>query len=370
MERDRARRRRRQRARRHRARCGSPASTASRPGSDQRSGSQRCATLLFQQQHSRTAPGTATAATPPHVLRFAADYFDQLPRVETSTAYDPLTRVTAAVALLASGCTGGAGGGDQGGTGGGQGPGTGGASGGAAGERAAPQPAAPAAIPRREPAAARRGPRARRGGQATGTGGATGSAGPAADGRGGNHRRRGHAGTGAPGRGGTTGAAGAAGTTGTAGTRRHGRGRGGAAARPAPPARPAPAARPARPAIAFPGAQGFGKKATGARNGVVYHVTNLNDAGAGSFRDAVSASNRFVVFDVGGYIQLVTAVSVKSNITIAGQTAPGRRHRVPRRRDLVRQLVEHHHAATSASARAARPPAPRTTRSASTARAT
>src|SRR6185503_10115139 len=61
----------------------------------------------------------------------------------------------------------------------------------------------------------------------------------------------------------------------------------------------------------------------GARNGVVYHVTNLNDAGAGSFRDAVSASNRFVVFDVGGYIQLVTAVSVKSNITIAGQTAPG-----------------------------------------------
>jgi pectate lyase len=58
-------------------------------------------------------------------------------------------------------------------------------------------------------------------------------------------------------------------------------------------------------------------------NGTVYHVTNLNDAGSGSFRDAVSASNRFVVFDVGGYIQLVTAVSVKSNITIAGQTAPG-----------------------------------------------
>ena len=80
---------------------------------------------------------------------------------------------------------------------------------------------------------------------------------------------------------------------------------------------------PPGPALAFPGAQGFGKKATGARNGVVYHVTNLNDAGADSFRDAVSASNRFVVFDVGGYIQLVTAVSVKSNITIAGQTAPG-----------------------------------------------
>ncbi len=75
--------------------------------------------------------------------------------------------------------------------------------------------------------------------------------------------------------------------------------------------------------MAFPGAQGFGKKATGGRTGVVYHVTNLNDAGAGSFRDAVSASNRIVVFDVGGYIQLVTAVSAKSNLTIAGQTAPG-----------------------------------------------
>ena len=29
------------------------------------------------------------------------------------------------------------------------------------------------------------------------------------------------------------------------------------------------------------------------------------------------------MFDVGGYVQLATAVSVKSNITIAGQTAPG-----------------------------------------------
>src|SRR4029078_12753871 len=77
------------------------------------------------------------------------------------------------------------------------------------------------------------------------------------------------------------------------------------------------------PAIAFPGAQGFGKNAPAPRNnGTVYHVTNLNDTGSGSFRDAVSAANRFVVFDVGGYIQLVTAVSVKSNITIAGQTAP------------------------------------------------
>jgi len=75
--------------------------------------------------------------------------------------------------------------------------------------------------------------------------------------------------------------------------------------------------------VAFPGALGFGNGATGGRAGTVYHVTNLNDAGVGSFRDAVSASNRIVVFDVGGTITLKTAVSAKGNLTIAGQTAPG-----------------------------------------------
>lgn len=79
--------------------------------------------------------------------------------------------------------------------------------------------------------------------------------------------------------------------------------------------------------LAFPEAEGFGRYATGARANLasasVYHVTNLNDSGAGSLRDALSASNRVVVFDVGGIINLSSVVTVASNIYIAGQTAPG-----------------------------------------------
>lgn len=75
--------------------------------------------------------------------------------------------------------------------------------------------------------------------------------------------------------------------------------------------------------LAFPEALGFGANVTGGRGGTVYHVTNLNDSGEGSFRDAVSAPNRIVVFDVGGIINIKTAISMKSNITVAGQTAPG-----------------------------------------------
>ncbi|MBS1210268.1 MAG: pectate lyase [Proteobacteria bacterium] len=76
---------------------------------------------------------------------------------------------------------------------------------------------------------------------------------------------------------------------------------------------------------AFPGAEGFGAEASGGRNGKVVFVTNLDDSGSGSLRSAVSGwGARTVVFRVGGEIQLKSPLSLSgSDITIAGQTAPG-----------------------------------------------
>ncbi|MBO4664756.1 MAG: autotransporter-associated beta strand repeat-containing protein [Bacteroidaceae bacterium] len=75
--------------------------------------------------------------------------------------------------------------------------------------------------------------------------------------------------------------------------------------------------------LAFPGAEGWGRYAVGGRYGSVYHVTNLNDSGTGSLRDAVSQPNRIVVFDVAGVIKLNSRMTFAKNLYVAGQTAPG-----------------------------------------------
>ena len=81
--------------------------------------------------------------------------------------------------------------------------------------------------------------------------------------------------------------------------------------------------------IAFPGAEGYGKFTTGGRGGRVVEVTNLNgDESPGSLRAALATPGNdpiTIVFRTSGNISLTKGqVKVgRSNMTIAGQTAPG-----------------------------------------------
>lgn len=83
--------------------------------------------------------------------------------------------------------------------------------------------------------------------------------------------------------------------------------------------------------LAFPGAHGWGKNALGGSGrhlptptGTVYRVTNLNNSGSGSLRDALQASGvRTVIFEISGTIVLSSDIQIKNPyLTVAGETAP------------------------------------------------
>ncbi len=81
----------------------------------------------------------------------------------------------------------------------------------------------------------------------------------------------------------------------------------------------------------FPGAVGFGTttvagsgRGTSPASAKIIKVTNLNDSGTGSLRACLTATGpRTCVFEVAGYINLLTRITIKSpNVSVFGQTAP------------------------------------------------
>ena len=76
------------------------------------------------------------------------------------------------------------------------------------------------------------------------------------------------------------------------------------------------------------GTQGFGASTPGGSAGAVVRVTNLNNTGPGSLREAVAGGNRTVVFDVAGTITLTSEITIRDSFTtVDGLSAPAaRRH--------------------------------------------
>src|SRR5262245_37968250 len=64
--------------------------------------------------------------------------------------------------------------------------------------------------------------------------------------------------------------------------------------------------------------QGYGAVATG--GSTTFHVTNLDDSGTGSLRDALSASGRNIVFDVSGTIKISSTLVVPNDTTLNSTT--------------------------------------------------